>query len=174
MKRMQKKAEMGMGTLIIFIAMILVAAVAASVLITTTGSLQGKALNTGSAAKDEIGTNLQVVEMYGSDIDNDQLIDVINLSAKLAPGSESVEISGLLLLVDGAAVTIDSSTLYGGGAIGTTLDPNEIGTFQFNVTNLAASTTMTIQIVPEIGTSTVLETTTPANIVANGTALIHP
>ena len=42
----KKKGEMAMGTLIIFIAMILIAAVAAAVLITTTSTLQDKALKT--------------------------------------------------------------------------------------------------------------------------------
>ncbi|MFP4118733.1 MAG: archaellin/type IV pilin N-terminal domain-containing protein [Candidatus Woesearchaeota archaeon] len=81
-----KKAEMGMGTLIIFIAMVLVAAVAASVLITTTGSLQGKALDTGMSSKREIGTNIQIlsVEYDGTDF-------LTNI--KLSPGSEPIDMA---------------------------------------------------------------------------------
>ena len=62
-KQINHNAEMGMGTLIIFIAMILVAAIAASFLISTTGSLKNKALSTGKATTQEVGTSLQAVEL---------------------------------------------------------------------------------------------------------------
>ena len=52
-----KKAEMGVGTHIVFIAKLLGAAVAAGVLIQTVSSLQEKALATGGQATTQISTN---------------------------------------------------------------------------------------------------------------------
>jgi archaeal flagellin FlaB len=91
-----RKAEMGMGTLIIFIAMILVAAVAAAVLITTTGSLQNKALDTGRSTTQEVGTSLQVVEIYAED-GSDTTVEEFTVTLKLSAGSDPIRFSDLLM-----------------------------------------------------------------------------
>jgi flagellin-like protein len=98
MANMSKKAEMGMGTLIIFIAMILVAAIAAAVLISTTSSLQSKALETGSATRQEVGTSLTVIEITATDGTNDTTI-LNNFTAllRLAAGSEPIRFADTLL-----------------------------------------------------------------------------
>ena len=70
-----KKAEMGVGTLIVFIAMLLVAAIAAGVLIQTAGSLQEKSLSTGQQARAQISTNARVIEVSASDGRNGNVTD---------------------------------------------------------------------------------------------------
>lgn len=96
MNKVTKKAEMGMGTLIIFIAMILVAAVAASVLITTTSSLQNKALDTGRSTTREVGTSLQMLELYAED-GSDQALNEIYGSMKLSAGSDPIRFIDVLV-----------------------------------------------------------------------------
>lgn len=91
-----KKAEMGMGTLIIFIAMILVAAVAASVLIATTTKLQNKALDTGKLTTAEVGTGLQAVEVFAED-GSDQNLDYFYETIKLSAGSDALRFRDVLL-----------------------------------------------------------------------------
>ena len=91
-----KKAEMGVGTLIIFIAMLLVAAVAAGVVIQTVGSLQEKSLSTGSQAEGQIATNALTVEISATN-GNDGEIDDFSQMMKLAPGSEPMKLDSVIL-----------------------------------------------------------------------------
>jgi flagellin-like protein len=90
-----KKAEMGVGTLIIFIAMLLVAAVAAGVLIQTAGSLQEKSLATGQQARSQISTNAETVEVSATD-GRDGLLNDFHHLLKLAPGSDEIKLEQVI------------------------------------------------------------------------------
>jgi archaellin len=91
-----KRAEMGVGVLIVFIAMLLVAAIAAGVLITTVTSLQQKALTTGQEAKGEISTHLQFVQLSGENgIDGD--MENVTAIAKLSSGSDPIDLRSVLV-----------------------------------------------------------------------------
>lgn len=94
---MNRKAEMGVGTLIIFIALLLVAAVAAGVLIQTAGSLQQRALSTGSQATGQISTNAIVLEVSATDGRAGQTLDDFEIIMKLAPGSDSIKLDDVTM-----------------------------------------------------------------------------
>ncbi|MBN2880526.1 hypothetical protein JXM83_00595 [Candidatus Woesearchaeota archaeon] len=97
---MSKKAEVGIGTLVLFIAMILVAAIAAGVLIQTASTLQSKALQTGSRSTAQIGTALTTVMVYGEDALIDNSIEILYQTVKLTPGSDFISLNDSMITVD--------------------------------------------------------------------------
>jgi len=82
----------GIGTLIVFIAMVLVAAIAAGVLINTAGLLQAQAQQTGEETTAEVSDVVQIGEVIGSS-DADGTINRINASVRLASGSDPINVS---------------------------------------------------------------------------------
>ena len=106
---------MGVGTLIVFIAMVLVAAVAASVLIDTANKLQQQAQKTGDQAIREVSTSFVVKDVYGtggsSDTDsvpgND--LDAIKLKVGLAAGAPAQELNQTVIQIGNGSAEVDLS-----------------------------------------------------------------
>jgi flagellin FlaB len=110
-----KRGAMGIGTLIIFIAMVLVAAVAASVLINTSGFLQQKASSTGKQSTEQVASGLMCSGVTGHiDTNLDKMIIYISPNAGSAP--IDLKQAKLFLTYDGKSVilkengTIDATT----------------------------------------------------------------
>lgn len=93
------RAQVGIGTLIIFIAMVLVAAIAAGVLIDTAGFLQSKSEQTGQQSGEQVTNRLQVLQVSGVKTANDDrnTIGGVSLIATKAPGAEDIALRGLTI-----------------------------------------------------------------------------
>jgi len=99
----ESRGQVGIGTLIVFIAMVLVAAIAAGVLINTAGLLQAQAQATGEETTAEVSDVVQIGEVIGIDNNSQGTIDTLNASVQLASGSDPVNVSQ-------ASFTISSPT----------------------------------------------------------------
>lgn len=96
-----ESGDIGVGTLIIFIAMVLVAAVAATVLIYTTGALQQKASKTSKEATQQISTNLIVDQVLGnrSSPSIDSLNNGLEIRIKPDVGTSSIDLRQVIVTV---------------------------------------------------------------------------
>lgn len=90
-----RRGQVGIGTLIVFIAMVLVAAIAAGVLINTAGFLQSSAEESGQQAAEQVTNRLVEVNTVGV-VDNSGDIHGIievQMTVRLAPGSNDVNLN---------------------------------------------------------------------------------
>jgi len=89
------RGQVGIGTLIVFIAMVLVAAIAAGVLINTAGMLQTQAEATGEEASQQVSDRIQIQSATGTiDTDNENVSE-INLSVTKSPGAGDIQLQNV-------------------------------------------------------------------------------
>jgi flagellin-like protein len=86
------RGQVGIGTLIIFIAMVLVAAVAAGVLVNTAGLLQSKASDTGEDAQSQVSNQIDVVGATGHVDSGTGNVENVTLVVKKSPGSDDIDL----------------------------------------------------------------------------------
>ena len=141
-----ENGSIGIGAMIVFIALILVAAVASTVIIKTAEELQDRAEKTGDDTRDSISGKLLVTDAYvGTDDGGDDDIDTIIIIAKLASGSDPTLPTAMSYLVvcDSTGFQTDTQTLAdaagnavtpGGDAITDTTNLNSGEMFRFTVT----------------------------------------
>ncbi|WP_244605222.1 archaellin/type IV pilin N-terminal domain-containing protein [Halorussus halobius] len=103
----RERAQVGIGTLVVFIAMVLVAAIAAGVLLDTAGVLSNRAEATGDQSVQQVSNRLAVVSAYGhvtdetknsgiktdEDVMPNESVDTLELTIQRAPGSGTVNLS---------------------------------------------------------------------------------
>ncbi|WP_408957133.1 archaellin/type IV pilin N-terminal domain-containing protein [Natrinema sp. 74] len=88
----EERGQVGIGTLIVFIAMVLVAAIAAGVLINTAGVLQSQASDTGSETQEEVANQINVVHGVGM-TGSGENITTLNLTIKKSAGSNAIDVT---------------------------------------------------------------------------------
>ena len=116
------RGQVGIGTLIVFIAMVLVAAIAAGVLINTAGLLQSQAEATGEETTDQVSNNIDIVSAQGEDTGGTaDEIDEVTLVVKKSAGSDAIDVSDLELQLlnpdKGSEVTTVGELATGSSAI---------------------------------------------------------
>jgi archaeal flagellin FlaB len=91
------EAAVGIGTLIVFIAMILVAAVAASVIIQTAENLQQRAYAVGKQTIRDVSSGLHVIDVTGYTDTNKSKIEYLAIAISPRAGSLDIDLNRTLL-----------------------------------------------------------------------------
>ena len=124
-----KHAAIGIGSLIIFIAMILVAGIAASVFIQTMNSLEQQALQSGQEAIKDVSNGLRVTQVSG--YNNGSTITQIAIFLRTTAGSDYIDLTYTYISLSDSSqnVILDiNSSVYSntvsGGLFGTLNDSN--------------------------------------------------
>jgi flagellin FlaB len=97
-KKMLKEddlGDMGIGAMIVFIAMVLVAGIAASVLIQTANRLEIQAMQTGQQTTEEVATGIGVEDITGEK--GAATIDSVAITVSSRSGSKDIDLSNTVV-----------------------------------------------------------------------------
>ena len=122
------RAAIGIGTLIVFIAMILVAAVAASVIIQTSESLQNRAKAVGKQTIREVSSGMNIVDLTGYTDAEKTKIEYLALTIRPRAGSYDLDLNETLVYLQHDNLTV-LSLCFANGTDGVTNSVSSDGIF---------------------------------------------
>ena len=129
MKRSSRDAVIGVGTLIVFIAMVLVAAIASAVIIWTAENLEEDAQRTGAGAREDVTGSFSVKDIEGQVTAG--AIDRIYIYIGLYGGSEDADMNEVVvhvLSMPNGAAWVSEDLDYNAAAPGTAVAGTDYGT----------------------------------------------
>jgi flagellin FlaB len=182
-----ERGQVGIGTLIVFIAMVLVAAIAAGVLVNTAGFLQSTAEESGEESVQQVTNRVQVVSQYGtvSNAAGNMVVGDVKLTVRKAAGSDDIDLDDATInyISDKSVVTLErggtaGNALYTSSAIRDednthpvitdkgdrfeiTISPSDI---EGSPSGLEPSETLKLEISTKTGETTVVEITMPETL----------
>ena len=129
------RGQVGIGTLIVFIAMVLVAAIAAGVLVNTAGFLQATAEEAGQESVNKVTNRIDVVNTHGT-VGSSSDIANITMTVRLAAGSSSVDLNSTTIkyISDEEVTTLTNNSLASG--TGNTYSDGDGTSDKFNLTEV--------------------------------------
>jgi archaeal flagellin FlaB len=132
----QDLGDMGIGAMIVFIAMVLVAGIAASVLVQTANKLEIQAMTTGQQTTAEVATGLSVIDIEGKQASSK--IMNMTITVKARAGSGDIDLAQTVVeLTDGTKKVLLSYNASATWNYNHTVDTdgNIFGTGHWNQTN---------------------------------------
>ncbi|OVE84999.1 hypothetical protein B2G88_11630 [Natronolimnobius baerhuensis] len=173
------RAQVGIGTLIIFIAMVLVAALAAAVLLNTAGALQAQAEATGAESTAQVSDNLDVYTAVGT-IDENNNIPTIEITVGPGAGSSAIDLEEATINYVGsggqAYLVLDDEDITVDGADGTVLERgSDRATLSINLEEAAgpleADDDASVTIMTGQGVQTTATITVPSTLESEGSSV---
>ena len=179
----EERGQVGIGTLIVFIAMVLVAAIAAGVLINTAGFLQTQAEATGEESTSQVSDRIQVVSQSGTFDDTQDEITELDFVLAKAPGASNIDLEEVSVemigtdgqetfLLDDDAVDVEIFTDDEGNVVLT--DNSDRAEVNINLNNTAGNEleysleegdTLSVTFTTPSGATTTTEIRVPSTIV---------